>query len=1232
MAQNTKSSSYTFLPWFRRGAVTAIEEPDYSYFTGSHATVNARVSVNKQGSTLEVEALSRNISLIGPGEISAISDEQIIRTYPVHGTNNVPNTYLPFIEFYDEDFLWRYTPAAPIDIKQYSKLRPWLMILCLKKGEFELTSGQEQSILTVLAEKAVYPLNTQSWAYAHTQIIGDIDNIEDELEQDPNSGLCRLLSPRRLNGSEQCDFTCFLVPAFKRGVAILDSELGLTRENAPNAQESSWTDDNVDSDQLGLTSSKNAHSFPVYHQWSFSTNTDGDFETLVKKLADAKKVMPEGIGQRQVSIAKKGISLDLYTDNTDNDSLAFALGGALKPIGATIDAFNNLEYKEQLIKVLNAEYNINNQNHSSDDPMVLPPIYGKHNAQINKIIAQKNTQNSKLNTPPWLNELNLEPANRSAAGLGTVTVQEHQEQLMNSAWQQVGEIDSANQRLRESRFCGAILDSLFYKRISNQAPDNLGSFLSPTFKHSVSKQKKLSIEAELEQSSTANALFDRTFSKLCRTKDFNKLSRANSLSKGQITPNVYGNRTPPKSSVSIAKMLAAYNEKLIQAADDPFYVMMHCFAQVFKNSYIKGAGLTGVLPKSTELQQYIPYTSKFNYQSLMSLFQGDINIVASNEIPQSFMTDLDYSSLGLIAQNDGNFIITMLHDETGPLKQKATSLIYQHYKNTNVIDFSDFKTTKINIPLKPPSAVCNNCHWSRYESDNGNSCKIDNCRLSLSTESLDSIILPELKKVLRDSIPENFELISADGNQKPYNINSETKQTAQGLFGYVKAIEWKKIHGHPRLVIIVHDNGFYFKFRQLRYAYKTQNNLILIPLRLYNKGPERAYKDLRPMLSIEELQRYQPQLKALLTANSEADKSIASFDTFSISNLRVENSLYANSLSAINTGINTGSLAFDKKLLAHPEFDIPVVDYLSQISTDFLLPGINKLEDDSVFVFETNSDFIESYMLGLNHEMARELLWREFPTDMQGTYFNQFWDRKDAPNSSSKNDIKPLHTWSTPVLGYKEQKQQQKLRAIKIRHLNKKYQFTEAKLLGQEFRHWHIVLSEFRGHKRSEIEQPNAGHTPNEKLLKSNKARLTYSINKDLSLGNNGYQNDANLVLLCKTELFEKYPNTIVFMQKSGEDKQLELVDEPELRNPPSFSGQLTGGISWFGFDLLKEALTGTGWHFIFQERPGELTFGYDNETDVLRSTHMSNSAQVARELIQKPIIYAMHSSDLLGS
>src|SRR6185436_6606601 len=49
---------------------------------------------------------------------------------------------------------------------------------------------------------------------------------------------------------------------------------------------------------------------------------------------------------------------------------------------------------------------------------------------------------------------------------------------------------------------------------------------------------------------------------------------------------------------------------------------------------------------------------------------------------------------------------------------------------------------------------------------------------------------------------------------------------------------------------------------------------------------------------------------------------------------------------------------------------------------------------DMATLLETNNRFIEAYLVGLNHEMARELLWREYPTDQRGTYFNSFWTGK----------------------------------------------------------------------------------------------------------------------------------------------------------------------------------------------------------------------------------------------
>jgi hypothetical protein len=54
-------------------------------------------------------------------------------------------------------------------------------------------------------------------------------------------------------------------------------------------------------------------------------------------------------------------------------------------------------------------------------------------------------------------------------------------------------------------------------------------------------------------------------------------------------------------------------------------------------------------------------------------------------------------------------------------------------------------------------------------------------------------------------------------------------------------------------------------------------------------------------------------------------------------------------------------------------------------------------------------------MAGLNSEMGRELLWRGYPTDQRGTYFQQFWDTSTAGNPAP--DIKPIHEWGKKWLG-----------------------------------------------------------------------------------------------------------------------------------------------------------------------------------------------------------------------
>jgi hypothetical protein len=92
-----------------------------------------------------------------------------------------------------------------------------------------------------------------------------------------------------------------------------------------------------------------------------------------------------------------------------------------------------------------------------------------------------------------------------------------------------------------------------------------------------------------------------------------------------------------------------------------------------------------------------------------------------------------------------------------------------------------------------------------------------------------------------------------------------------------------------------------------------------------------------------------------------------------------------------------------------PVFPQAVVHDLMALSTDWLLAGLEQLPPDTIAALETNPRFIEAFMVGLNHEMARELLWRGFPVNMQGTFFRRFWDPTLA--SSDTPDMPDITSW-----------------------------------------------------------------------------------------------------------------------------------------------------------------------------------------------------------------------------
>jgi hypothetical protein len=109
---------------------------------------------------------------------------------------------------------------------------------------------------------------------------------------------------------------------------------------------------------------------------------------------------------------------------------------------------------------------------------------------------------------------------------------------------------------------------------------------------------------------------------------------------------------------------------------------------------------------------------------------------------------------------------------------------------------------------------------------------------------------------------------------------------------------------------------------------------------------------------------------------------------------------------------NTSSVPIEQ-IMAAPNFPQPMYESLRDLSQQLLLPGLETVEPNSVLGLETNSRFVEAYMVGLNFEMGRELLWRGYPTDQRGTYFDRFWDSRSGGGA----DVNPIHSWKERPLG-----------------------------------------------------------------------------------------------------------------------------------------------------------------------------------------------------------------------
>ena len=391
---------------------------------------------------------ARDVRLYGPADVTAIDPRQIVRVQPRHLTTNFESNFFPLIEFDRPDFPWLFTPAKP---GAGERLRPWICLVVVRKRPGVTLGRTETSPLSVLEFTSPVaedlPDLDESWAWAHAQVVGSatdtVPTLKGAIENAPARTVSRLVCPRRLD--PDVAYIACVVPAFEVG---RKAALGFPiAEQELTNLEPAWR----------LDQPTAPFQLPVFHSWEFTTGPEGDFESLVRDLKP--RPLPETVGTRPLDLTKPGFSLP--------SGGVITMKGILKPPEPVTAEPQPVPQSLQgkLADILNAPANALNAP-AAQDPIVAPPIYGSTYPPKERVEVSATPRH-------WVNDLNLDPRDRIAASLGVRIVQEDQEHLMASAWQQVDAIEKENEARRRKQLAATTRQSTWVRHVRPIEDDGL---------------------------------------------------------------------------------------------------------------------------------------------------------------------------------------------------------------------------------------------------------------------------------------------------------------------------------------------------------------------------------------------------------------------------------------------------------------------------------------------------------------------------------------------------------------------------------------------------------------------------------------------------------------------------------------------------------------------------------------------------------------------------------------
>jgi hypothetical protein len=440
-------SSYTYFPYARSGLSTLLAD--------APNTSRGQVSIDLTVPNASPPSYGQSISLYGPGDVARLDAAQVVRTVPTDGTVNHPPYYFPMIEFDRPELPWAFTPepVTPEDDSGQpphgARLRPWLTLIAVAADNATLTvdpAGATLPVLKVPLSELPESLD-DAWAWAHVTSVGRVsaDDLEQTAAGSPQKVISRLLCARWL--APYVSYVACVVPTYADGAAT-----GLGQAPA-GSLDPAWPPSG--------SSDPNTVSLPVYYHWTFTTGAPEDFETLARRLNAVQS--PSAAGSRPMVAPSPGAGLP--------SPGSLRLQGAMSPTSPKFGPGPQQPFVTRLHRLLNVPAGAS----PLGQTVLAPPIYGRWQARVTEL-PPGHTWHEKM---PWLPGLNLDPRNRAAAEFGAHVVRRQADALMASAWRQLGDLERANQALRQSQLARAGGHSIHKTRLTPRSSEAILALTAP---------------------------------------------------------------------------------------------------------------------------------------------------------------------------------------------------------------------------------------------------------------------------------------------------------------------------------------------------------------------------------------------------------------------------------------------------------------------------------------------------------------------------------------------------------------------------------------------------------------------------------------------------------------------------------------------------------------------------------------------------------------------------------